>query len=64
MRHANYIGCWLEELRGDKRAIFKAASAAARAADWLIDRHVAQTVGCDRHMEIEEAEQRMADKPR
>jgi len=64
VRHANYIGCWLEELRGDKRAIFKAASAAAKAADWLIDRHVAQAVGCDRHMEIEEAEQRMADKPR
>lgn len=33
--HAAYIGSWLEVLKGDKRAIFTAASYAQRAADFL-----------------------------
>lgn len=33
--HASYIKSWLEVLRGDKRAIFTAASHAQRAADYL-----------------------------
>jgi antirestriction protein ArdC len=33
--HAAYIASWLEVLKGDKRAIFSAASHAQRAADFL-----------------------------
>lgn len=33
--HASYIAHWLEILRGDKRAIFTAASHASKAADYL-----------------------------
>jgi antirestriction protein ArdC len=39
VRHADYIGAWLEVLREDSRAIFRAASAASKAADWLLQRH-------------------------
>jgi len=39
VRHADYIGAWLDVLREDSRAIFRAASAASKAADWLLDRH-------------------------
>jgi antirestriction protein ArdC len=41
VRHADYIGAWLEVLREDNRAIFRAASAASKAADWLLARHAA-----------------------
>jgi antirestriction protein ArdC len=33
--HAAYIGSWLKVLKGDKRAIFTAASHAQRAVDFL-----------------------------
>ena len=33
--HAEYLGYWLDVLKGDKRAIFTAASHAQRAADFL-----------------------------
>lgn len=36
VRHADYLGAWLETLREDSRAIFKAASAASKAADFLL----------------------------
>lgn len=39
VRHADYIGAWLEVLREDSRAIFRAASAASKAADWLVARY-------------------------
>ena len=39
VRHADYIASWLEVLREDNRAIFRAASAATKAADWLLARH-------------------------
>jgi antirestriction protein ArdC len=39
VRHADYLGAWLEVLREDNRAIFRAASAATKAADWLLARH-------------------------
>ncbi len=39
VRHADYIGAWLDVLREDSRAIFRAASAASKAADWLLERH-------------------------
>jgi antirestriction protein ArdC len=38
VRHADYIGSWLAVCREDNRAIFRAASAAAKAADWLLAR--------------------------
>ena len=36
VRHADYIGSWLEVLREDNRAIVRAASRASKAADWLL----------------------------
>jgi len=42
VRHADYLGYWLDVLREDNRAIFRAASAASKAADWLLARHAAQ----------------------
>ena len=36
VRHANYIGSWLEVLREDNRAVVRAASAASKAADFLL----------------------------
>lgn len=56
VRHANYIASWLELLRDDKRAIFKAASAASKAATWLLDRHITARVGLDQAAILEEAE--------
>jgi antirestriction protein ArdC len=35
VRHADYIGSWLEVLREDSRAIFRAASHASKAADFI-----------------------------
>ena len=43
VRHADYLASWLEVLREDNRAIFRAASAASKAADWLLSRHAAAT---------------------
>ncbi len=39
VRHADYLGSWLEVLREDTRAIFRAASAATKAADWILARY-------------------------
>ncbi|WP_316162432.1 ArdC family protein [Bradyrhizobium sp. SZCCHNRI20481] len=36
VRHADYVGCWLDVLREDNRAIVRAASQASRAADYLL----------------------------
>ncbi|MEM9377459.1 MAG: zincin-like metallopeptidase domain-containing protein [Pseudomonadota bacterium] len=36
VRHADYIGEWLKVLQNDKRAIFKAASLASKAADFIL----------------------------
>lgn len=36
VRHTDYIGSWLEVLREDKRAIFRAASLASKAADFIL----------------------------
>ena len=36
VRHADYIGSWLEVLREDSRAIVRAASLASKAADYLL----------------------------
>jgi len=36
VRHADYIGAWLDVLRADDKAIFRAASAASKGADYLL----------------------------
>lgn len=36
VRHADYLGSWLEVLRADNRAIFRAASQASKAAELLL----------------------------
>ena len=36
VRHADYIGSWLEVLREDNRAVVRAASQASKAADFLL----------------------------
>jgi antirestriction protein ArdC len=36
VRHADYLGSWLDSLREDSRAIFRAASKATEAADFLL----------------------------
>ena len=34
--HANYIGSWIQELKHDDRALFRAAAQASRAVDFLL----------------------------
>ena len=36
VRHADYIGAWIDTMREDNRAIIRAASAASKAADYLL----------------------------
>jgi len=36
VRHSDYIGSWLDIIREDQRAILRAASAASKAADYLL----------------------------
>lgn len=36
VRHADYVGSWLAVLREDEKAIFRAASLAGKAADYLL----------------------------
>lgn len=36
VRHSDYIGSWLSVLRSDDKAIFRAASAASKASDYLL----------------------------
>ena len=36
VRHADYVGSWLEVMREDSRAIVRAASQASKAADWIL----------------------------
>jgi antirestriction protein ArdC len=35
VRHSDYIASWLSVLRGDEKAIFRAASQASKASDYL-----------------------------
>lgn len=37
--HAGYLQSWLDVLREDSRAIFRAAAAAQKAADWMLALH-------------------------
>ena len=43
VRHADYIGNWLELLKADRRAIFTAASAASTAAQYIFSSSTRQT---------------------
>jgi antirestriction protein ArdC len=36
VRHADYLGAWIDIMRADSRAIFQAASQASKAADYLL----------------------------
>ena len=40
VRHADYLGAWLDVLKGDNRAIFQAASLASKAANFVMGRGV------------------------
>ena len=42
VRHADYLAGWLDVLRADDRAIFRAASAGSKAADYLLTFHAPQ----------------------
>lgn len=53
--HAAYIANWLQALRNDKRLIFKAASEAQKAADYLIEK-----AGGNRQTEADGEEERAA----
>ena len=37
--HASYLQSWLGALKEDRRAIFRAAAAAQKAADWMLALH-------------------------
>ena len=52
VRHADYLANWLDVLREDNRAIVRAASAASKAADYLLAFRHDETiypVGADDH---------------
>lgn len=43
--HAAYIADWLKALRNDKRAIFRAATAAQAASELILSHMAAQPIG-------------------
>lgn len=47
VRHSDYIGAWLAVLKADEKAIFRAASAASKAADYLLNRETCNSQACD-----------------
>jgi len=51
VRHADYIGSWLEVLREDNRAIVRAASQASKATDYLLGFLPASSTDAAREME-------------
>jgi len=53
VRHADYVGSWLEVLKEDNRAIFRAASQASKAADYILafaEGEEADAIGAERRM--------------
>jgi antirestriction protein ArdC len=56
VRHADYLGSWLEVLREDNRAIVRAASQASKAADYILGFLPA----CDEPEPVEHADEREA----
>lgn len=55
VRHADYIGSWLEIIREDQRAILRAASAASKAADYLLAFRTHAADGAAENGGVEEA---------
>ena len=47
VRHADYLASWLDVLREDNRAIFRAAGLASKAADWILSRRQQQVAQSD-----------------
>ncbi|CCW19151.1 Antirestriction protein [Sphingobium indicum BiD32] len=47
VRHADYIGPWLQIIREDNRAILRAASAASKAADYILAYRDTASTGLD-----------------
>lgn len=47
VRHADYLGAWLEVLKADNRAIFQAASLASKAANFVMGRNVVASLQPD-----------------
>lgn len=47
VRHADYIGSWLDIIRQDNRAILRAASAASKAADYVLAFRAESLVGAN-----------------
>ncbi|WOI52215.1 zincin-like metallopeptidase domain-containing protein [Parvularcula sp. LCG005] len=45
VRHADYLANWLDVLREDKRAVFRAASLASKAADFVLTFRTPQEMG-------------------
>ncbi len=43
-RHADYLGHWIAVIKEDNRAIFKAASAASKAADYILTHEPAEAL--------------------
>jgi antirestriction protein ArdC len=65
VRHADYIGSWLEVLREDDRAIVRAASAASKAADYLLafcreSNECAVGVGSSNHLLVSDRQETCA----
>ena len=46
LEHASYIDSWLDALRRDKRLIFTAASAAQKAADYVLGETLSAPAPC------------------
>lgn len=67
VHHADYVGSWLDVLREDNRAIVRAASAASKAADYILgflpDRDDPDG-GESANSERQEAARRAARRPR
>lgn len=54
VRHADYIGSWLELLREDNRAVVRAASLAGKAADWLLG-HLPEEVALPIEVDVDQS---------
>lgn len=55
LRHADYIGAWLDIMRADTRAIFKAARHASKAADYLLAFAPQAALGAGRSLDAAKA---------
>lgn len=55
VRHADYIGSWLEVMREDNRAIVRAASAASKAADFILAFRPGAPPAVEQDVEVEMA---------